>query len=216
MSKKKAILAASVVFACAVSGTVSQNVSAQDNADQRANFTQEVKKSTSAEDGKNIFQALFFGTGPETETVTEAFGDDGYREIVKLAEGYDEEQKAAIEEILTTIEEEDPSFFERFSADVRSGSPRKVESALNEGAERLQATSNNDGTPSPASPVALVAVVVWAGLVWDAMAAVNYGVVVNIGGGAFVVTEVEFAGAASDYDLDTHALVAEITKVYAE
>jgi SdpC family antimicrobial peptide len=168
-----------------------------------------------AQDGRNLFQGVFFLTGPEGPAAAAAM-----RVPDHLVDANRSPEAAAyFDAALAKVAELDPAFFESFSASLRSGDPFAVEQALADGRqlleqanEQLGAEAGDLGPNRPqyethAFPLFLVAVAITVVAVASVAVGGNIAVLVD------VIAASAPAGASSD--LEREQAVSALTDAFA-
>ncbi|MFG2737477.1 hypothetical protein ACGFX7_21990 [Streptomyces harbinensis] len=129
MKARKVIRTVAAVTAAAVIAGGAANIANASTADDRPAI--EIVSENSADDGLALFTGIYFAQGQVGEYLTDtlAFSDpDG-----ELAANSTPEALETVAEITDAIAAGNPGFFAAFSEDLRSGDPRRVESALERG-----------------------------------------------------------------------------------
>lgn len=157
-----------------------------------------------SETGTQAFKAIYFGAGPEAPKLQKNLNINQYLanslklKHFELVE--DEHYQNQVNNVVDELAKKDPSYFATFGKNIQSKDPKKVEQTIDSGFnyldEKINEKSNNvavDGRANPAFLVALVAAAVWALVVWDAAAAVNYAVAVNVEGHVNVHQKTNFS-----------------------
>ncbi len=129
MKARKVIRTVAAVTAAAVIAGGAANMANASTADERPAI--EIVSENSADDGLALFTGIYFAQGQVGEYLTDtlAFSDpDG-----ELAANSTPEALETVAEITDAIAAGNPGFFAAFSEDLRSGDPRRVESALERG-----------------------------------------------------------------------------------
>ncbi|MEE1942654.1 sporulation delaying protein family toxin [Streptomyces sp. TRM 70361] len=172
------------------------------------------------QDGRALFEGLAFAQG----RVAEEIADSG--EFVDVAaireENSTPEQRKAVTALLDEIHRMHPGFFASFSGKVRSGSPRLVESGVNEAVEVLKSLAGSEsatkadlGTNSGhcINLVLTVNVVVAVNLA----AAVNVATAATAANAAAVANVIEFwvAPPRNGEPLSRDQQIAKLTSVLA-
>jgi SdpC family antimicrobial peptide len=189
------VIAAGAVAAAVIGGVATTTGSA--TADSAARAT------VSAEDGRALFAGLVFGQGKAGDALAEAglFQDpQGLLEKNDTAEG-----RKGTALVADAIADRSPGFFTKFSADLRSGDPRRVDGALDAARGQLNGLAEEDklSTLDTGPDCAAVNVV----LAVNAVTGVN---VVNAAA-VFNVVTFWFAPPQSADELGHEEAVAEIT-----
>ncbi|NJQ08428.1 hypothetical protein [Streptomyces lonarensis] len=84
--------------------------------------------ATATEDGRDLLRGLVFTQGPVADGLIKAGFYNDTPEVLEHNRSAD--AVAAADALLDTIERNEPTFFADFSADLRSGDPRRVQSGL--------------------------------------------------------------------------------------
>lgn len=125
--RKSAWMAPIVAASLAVSVAGAANAAPDENSATRA-----PQSGTSVEYApEEYFRAFYFGTGPVAQMLPEI------KEAADISGSSTPEAMRAQDEVLESIEASDPSYFPRFASAVTSGKHLKVETALQEGSEKL-------------------------------------------------------------------------------
>ncbi|MGW2781651.1 sporulation delaying protein family toxin [Streptomyces populi] len=177
-------------------------------------------KAEAALDGRALFEGLAFAQG----SVAEELADSGkFVDVAALRKkNSTPEQRRAAAGVLNKIQKEQPEFFGSFSAKLRSGDPRQVESGLAgagkilkslASAKSAKAADTGTGTGRCATVVLAVNVLVAVNL----GGAVNVSVAVNIQAAGNVVNALNFwsAPAQGGGSLTRDEQIAELTQVLA-
>ncbi|MEU1312726.1 sporulation delaying protein family toxin [Streptomyces cinnamoneus] len=104
-----------------------------------------------AENGKAVFQGLFFGQGKVgAELAKSPMFSDMRKELAKA----DAKDSARVAQIVTdAVDAKYPGFFADFGKKARSGDPRKVESAVNDAQAKLLSIAKKTDAKDSAQPV---------------------------------------------------------------
>ena len=105
----------------------------------------------SALSGEELFRGLVLGDGPAAFAVPELWGTRDVRDAVAARAArveVDPEASVSLAEarqaVVASLAASDPAFFERFKADVTSGSPLRVQRALRETTSRLLTETSSE------------------------------------------------------------------------
>lgn len=189
--------------------------------------TRHVAKDATAE-GKGLFQAIYFGVGPQVADVQAKLNDNSYASFVQSASSQTGQEQAA-DSVVSAIEARNPKFFASFHAALTSGDVLRVDAKfkqvqklmtdlLKSEPQQVEALAKSD----TANPLAAVPVFIWAAAVWDVAAAVNYAVGVNVAVAAAAVVvvyaKVAFWPSASTTgsQLSSENTVSEFTAALAQ
>ncbi|GAA0336237.1 sporulation delaying protein family toxin [Streptomyces blastmyceticus] len=182
-----------------------------------------VAAATSAEanrDGRALFEGLAFAQG----SVAETLGASGkFVNVAALRKANSTpEQRQAASALLDKIQKNRPQFFGTFSAKLRSGDPRKVQSGIADAGEVLQSLSSKSSARSAdtGAGVAQCATIVLALNVLVAVnlgGAINVSVAVNAQAAVNAANTVNFWSSPSNggQSLDRDQQIAGLTKVLA-
>lgn len=229
----RALIAGALTIGLVCTGVSTANATTAAQTGQSETATTAVNQ---AQQGKSLFKALYFGVGPAVAHVKQQLDDPSYKSFVKSSSARPNQAKAA-RVMVTSIEKDQPTFFKGYYADLTSGDVLKVDSAMTKAQhafnkvikqhtvsrDQQKKTLNNKNTAPGKKQVPQVAapIFILAAVVWDAAAAVNYGVVVDVGALAAEVAavwaKVKFWGvAAGGQDrLKTENTVASFTRALA-
>ncbi|MGX8909301.1 sporulation delaying protein family toxin [Streptomyces netropsis] len=106
---------------------------------------------SAAEDGKAVFNGLFFGQG---KVGAELAKSPMFSEMRKELAKADAKDSARVARAVTgAVEAKYPGFFAGFDKKVRSGDPRKVESAVNDAQTKLMSIAKKTDAKDSARPV---------------------------------------------------------------
>ncbi|RBM16096.1 hypothetical protein [Streptomyces sp. PT12] len=139
----------------------------------------------SAEDGRELFRAIFFGQGGTAKALAERDGELFSAVGDFYAENNTQEAIAGGTAVLDLLESDDAAYFASFSTELRSGAPERVEAALLASQEDLEALeiekTEIDGGATCVYLVNVVAAVNVAGVANAAVvaAAANFVVAAN-------------------------------------
>ncbi|MEU1372203.1 sporulation delaying protein family toxin [Streptomyces triculaminicus] len=104
-----------------------------------------------AEDGKAVFKGLFFGQG---KVGAELAKSPLFSEMRAELATSDAKDSARVAQVVTdAVDAKHPGFFASFAKKVRSGDPRKVESAVNDAQAKLLSIAKKADAKDTAQPV---------------------------------------------------------------
>lgn len=184
----KKLTALAVVVTCAIAASTAAS-SAQPETSNTETSTQNVSDLT----GRELFEALYFGSGSGVEVVSDALQDDTYNKFVQSVR--DQRPAAETNEVVGKISDEvdrvDHGHFELFKERITSGDPFDFRDQL--GAtisvlKKLEDKTDEDQSSTPGQVKPDAAVPVWATALAVQWAAVvyQYGLAVNAGVAATV------------------------------
>ncbi|RXS83685.1 sporulation delaying protein family toxin [Streptomyces sp. TM32] len=173
---RRTSVAIAAVTALAVSGVAVQGAMATPPA-PRTHSAEALAGVGTVKDGRALFEGLAFAQG----TVAEELGKSGkFVDIAALrTKNSTPEQRKAATALLNAIQKQHPKFFSSFSAKLRSGDPRKVESATTEAGRILKSLATK-------SSAAVADAGTGSGMCATVVLAINVLVAVNLGGVANV------------------------------
>lgn len=93
---------------------------------------------TGAVSGEEVFKGLFFGEGPVAARLPKGWGP---RAVSTLPPEEQAEHAQRRTQVIASLHEADPTFFERFGADIQSGDHLRIERALNESLAAMKRVS---------------------------------------------------------------------------
>jgi SdpC family antimicrobial peptide len=169
-----------------------------------------------AQDGRDLFRAVFYLAGPHATVVADALSvPDEWRDLNRSAE-----ITAHVDAITAKVGEIDPAFFASFADRLRSGDPFAVEQAVIDGRALIQQATEALGAaaePGYADRAGqgallfapLVAVAAVVAVLVSAVAAANVGVAIE----AFAV--IGSAGTPGEEGLSVEQSVAALTEAFA-
>lgn len=216
---RRTSVAIAAVTALAVSGVAVQGAMATPTA-PRTHSAEALAGVGTAKDGRALFEGLAFAQGQ----VAEKLGKSGkFVDIAALrTKNSTPEQRKAAAALLDTIQKQHPQFFSSFSAKLRSGDPRKVESATTEAGRILKslATNSSPGVADAGTGSGMCAAVVLAVNVLIAInlgGAVNVSVAVNVQAAGNIVNALNFWSAppSGSSTLSRDQEIALLTKTLA-
>ncbi len=165
-----------------------------------------VVPSESASSPEAVISAAFFGTGPLAE---------GVLRVVLPEEVSQEEYDTMVEEAVDLMTETDPEAVEDITEGLTSGSPLKVEQALEDGTDLMVEIAGDDGQVTPDSPCgfAAVCVAVAAAVALSVVVAQNSAVATT----AAAVSQAIWLhiGAGTSVPLEHEQAIAELTRQLA-
>lgn len=169
---RRTSVAIAAVTALAVSGVAVQGAMATPTA-PRTHSAEALAGVGTAKDGRALFEGLAFAQG----RVAEELGKSGkFVDIATLrTKNSTPEQRKAAASLLDTIQKQYPQFFSSFSTKLRSGDPRKVESAATEAAGILKSLATK-------SSAAVAEAGTGAGMCATVVLAINVLIAINLGG----------------------------------
>ncbi|MFI5825306.1 hypothetical protein ACIA8I_40585 [Streptomyces rishiriensis] len=144
-------------------------------------------KTETTKDGRLLFEGLAFAQGPVAEKLAQS---GKFVDVATLRkENSTAEQRKAVTAVLDRTQKEHPDFFSSFSAKLRSGDPRQVESGVDQAASILKSPSTtNSRTGDTGTGIGI-------GRCANVVVAVNVLVAVNLGGAVNVSVAVNFQAA---------------------
>lgn len=185
---KKKLTALAVAATCAITASTAVS-SAQPQTSNTETSVQNVGDLT----GRELFEALYFGSGSGKEVVADALQDDTYNEFLQKVR--DQRPVSETDKLVSSISDEvervDPGHFELFKERITSGDPFEFRDQLGATISALKkledkAAEDQTSTPGQVKPDAAVPVwatalaVQWAALVYQYGAAVNAGAAVTV------------------------------------
>jgi len=219
---RRASVAIAAIAVLGLGGTVAQQAVATPAAARSSTSLASVSltKAEATQDGRALFEGLAFAQG----LVAEELANSGkFVDVATLRKkNSTAEQRQAVAGLLNEIQKERPEFFSSFSAKLRSGDPRQVESGVAEAGEILKSLSaakstKGDDTGTGTGQCATVVLAVNVLVAVNLGGAVNVSVAVNIQAGANVVNAVNFWSSSSKggSSLTRDEQIAELTQVLA-
>ncbi|WP_405615090.1 hypothetical protein [Streptomyces sp. NBC_00076] len=129
MRSKAKLTAAAVALCLSIGGATTAYAVGGTSHDVAAPHIAVVKSVGSTADGRALFRGIFFGQG----TVAQALAKDSDL-FSKIGEVYKQNNGAtamkAGDALLDALAKKNPGYFQRFSTEVHSGSPARVQAAL--------------------------------------------------------------------------------------
>ncbi|WP_159106625.1 hypothetical protein [Streptomyces rishiriensis] len=176
-------------------------------------------KTEATKDGRLLFEGLAFAQGPVAEKLARS---GKFVDVATLRkENSTAEQMKAVTAVLDRIQKEHSDFFSSFSAKLRSGDPRQVESGVDQAAgilKSLATTKSRTGdTGTGIGRCANVVVAVNVLVAVNLGGAVNVSVAVNFQAAKWVVTTSHFWSATEkgQSSLSRDEEMAQLTQVLA-
>ncbi|WPO76201.1 hypothetical protein [Streptomyces sp. KN37] len=216
---RRALIAVAAATAVGVGGVAASSAFAAAAADpaSRATAAQAPRTSPEAEqDGRDLFAGLFFLQGETGKEFAELRSYTGAKDAYR--KNNNAEARKAVTRVLEAMAKKDASFFSDFSAGLRSGDPRKVESAMNDAVALLTKVTVSHKDAKGAKDVG-------TGTGRCAVLAVNVLIVVNAGGAVNVSVAVNLqawknvvnmsVGPADDSGITKEQQIADITRFAA-
>lgn len=198
---KSLSLRATAVLAAAAVATGA--VAAEASAAEPASPAQGASVASSSQEDRDLFEALYMGTGPRVAELKTKLADPSYDAFVEEVQA-SKVQRALTSQVMAEIDKSEPGAYARFASGINSGDPLRGETALRQGSasitravKKLAAAAKARGSATAtqstrsnsdklrdiekAYPTAAVPIYVWqlAVLVQDVGVAVQYGAAVN-------------------------------------
>ncbi|WP_327132702.1 sporulation delaying protein family toxin [Streptomyces sp. NBC_01343] len=218
--QRRTSVAIAAVTILGLGGVVAQQAVATPVASQAGSSLAAASTAEATRDGRALFEGLAFAQG----SVAAELADSGkFVDVAALREkNSTAEQRQAVSGVLDRIQREQPEFFGSFSAKLRSGDPRQVESGVAEAGKILQSLASSKaanagdigtGTAQCATVVLAVNVLVAVNL----GGAVNVAVAVNLQAAGNIVNALNFwsSPANGGSSLTKDEQIAGLTQVLA-
>ncbi|MBH1933015.1 sporulation delaying protein family toxin [Streptomyces sp. AV19] len=210
MKTKRAAVAVVAALAVSLTGVAAQGAVASSASHQSAAAVAGPAVGT-AKDGRDLFAGVIFSQGKVAEQV----GKSSYFKLVSELHEKNSTKKneKAVAQIMDQVEKKNPGFFKKFSAKLRSGDPRKVQSGINDAGRVLGTMSKKDVADIPnGGECAILAVSVL--VVLNAGAAINLSVAVGVQAWKYV-NVTSFAPDDKQDSLKAERRIAKLTEILA-
>lgn len=177
---------------------------------------------TSEAAGRQIYEALFFGTGPKADAVEKELQDSKYAAFRAHVADMAPEQSSVARSVLARIDSKHPEFFSNFALKMTSGDVFAVETTFETAVKHLQ-EAFTDLQPKTklgaidadaANPQAMIPIFLYAAAVWHVAVAVQYAVAVNARAYfnvATAVNTVNISSASTSVGIEKEQIIANMT-----